>query len=86
MAAVGAPRVVRMFSRRLCGLCDEARAVILREQDQAPDRFRFEETFIDGDFGLEREYGQRVPVVLIDGALEFEYQVEPARFRALVSV
>jgi hypothetical protein len=71
-----------MYSRRTCGLCDEARAVVLAERERAP--FRFDEAYIDGDDGLERVYGLRVPVVTVDGVEEFEYQVEPSRFRSLV--
>jgi hypothetical protein len=63
-----------MYSRRRCGLCDEARAVIL---DHVGKReFDFEEIFIDGDLALERDYGLRVPVVLVNGSEEFETQVE----------
>lgn len=66
--------MLTMYSRRRCGLCDEARAVILehlRKRD-----FDFEEIFIDGDLELERDYGLRVPVVLVNGTEEFETQVE----------
>jgi hypothetical protein len=78
---VSGKRLVKMFSRRLCGLCDEAREVIVAEHGRDPDAFVFEEAFIDGDDGLESEYGLRVPVVLIDGVESFEYHVDPARFR-----
>ena len=65
---------VRMYSRRRCGLCDEARAVILALRRRAP--FEFDEVFIDGDDGLELEYGLRVPVVEVDGKERFEYRVD----------
>jgi hypothetical protein len=74
--------LVVMYSRRTCGLCDEARSVVLAERERVP--FRFDEVFIDGDDGLERDYGLRVPVVEIDGREEFEYEVEPSRFRSIV--
>jgi hypothetical protein len=64
-----------MYSRRRCGLCDEARAVIHAVRERAP--FGFEEVFIDGDVGLELEYGIRVPVVEVDGEERFEYRVDP---------
>jgi Glutaredoxin-like domain (DUF836) len=73
---------VLMFSRRTCGLCDEARAVV--EAELTGTAFRFREVFIDGDEALEREYGLRVPVVLVEGLEEFEYRIEPARFHVLV--
>jgi len=71
-----------MYSRRTCGLCDEARAVI--EAEQKRTTFAFEEVFIDGDEDLERDYGLRVPVVAVAGVEEFEYEVEPSRFRDLL--
>jgi hypothetical protein len=74
--------VVRMFSRRTCGLCDEARAVILATRERAA--FQFEEVFIDGDEGLEREYGLRVPVVAVDGVERFEFTVDPASLEAFI--
>jgi hypothetical protein len=77
-------RIVRMFSRRTCGLCDKARAVILAEGERTAAPFRLEEVFIDGNDELEREYGVRVPVVEIDGVEEFEIAVEPNRFRELL--
>ena len=78
------PRVsiVSMYSRRRCGLCDEAREVIQAERSRTP--FAFEETFIDGDDDLEREYGLRVPVILVDGEEAFEYHVDPSELRRLV--
>ncbi len=78
---VAEPLVV-MYSRRTCGLCDKARAVIQAERQRS--EFRFEEVFIDGDDALEHEYGLRVPVVEVNGREEFEFEVEPTRFRALV--
>ncbi|MDQ4006138.1 MAG: glutaredoxin family protein [Actinomycetota bacterium] len=71
---------VRLYSRRRCGLCDVARREIL----SVGVEFGFEEVFIDGDDDLERAYGLRVPVVLVDGEEQFEVEVEPARLRALL--
>jgi len=73
---------VRMYSRPGCGLCDEAREVILAERERTP--FAFEEVDISGDDALELEYGIRIPVVEIDGEERFELTVDPASFaRAL---
>ena len=71
--AVARP-LVTMYSRRRCGLCDEAREVILALLKEVD--FDFEEVFIDGNEELELAYGLRVPVVLVDGAEEFETRVE----------
>ena len=78
---MGEPLVV-MYSRNTCGLCNKARAVIQAERQRS--QFRFEEVFIDGDDALERDYGLRVPVVVVDGQEEFEFEVEPVRFSRLV--
>jgi hypothetical protein len=76
-----AARVV-LYSRRTCGLCDKARAVVLSVRDGSP--FEFDELFIDGDEGLERAYGLRVPVLEVNGRDAFEYEVDPEELRALV--
>jgi hypothetical protein len=75
--------VVRMYSRRTCGLCDEARVAILGVRDRSP--FDFDEVFIDGDENLEREYGLRVPVVEVDGVEQFEFAVDPTTLERLVA-
>lgn len=74
---------VRLYSRLRCGLCDEARGVILTVRGEVP--FEFEEVLIDGDDTLERDFGIRIPVVVVDGREEFEIHVDGERLRALVS-
>ncbi len=76
-------RVV-LYSREGCHLCDTARAVILAEQTRTP--FVFEEVDVGGNDELELEYGIRVPVVEVDGAERFEFEVDPRRFAALVNL
>jgi hypothetical protein len=71
-----------MYSRRTCGLCDKARTVVLSVREGSP--FEFDEVFVDGDDGLERAYGLRVPVVEVNGEDAFEYEVDPEGLRALV--
>jgi len=56
--------------------------VIVAQRDRTP--FGFDEVFIDGDDGLEREYGLRVPVVEVDGEERFEYRVEPRALAGLL--
>jgi hypothetical protein len=75
------PKVV-MYSRRQCGLCDDARAVVLAERDRS--RFDFDEVFIDGDAELEDAYGVRVPLLEVDGVEAFEYRVDPKALHGLV--
>lgn len=74
--------VVTMYSRVRCGLCDEAREVVLAAREDVP--FEYREVFIDGDPDLERDYGTRVPVIAVDGQEAFELTVDPEAFRAAV--
>jgi hypothetical protein len=71
-----------MYSRTTCGLCDEAREVLLQVRPDHP--FEYQEIFVDGNRDLELAYGLRVPVVLVDGEEEFELEVDPGRLRRLL--
>jgi glutaredoxin-like protein DUF836 len=73
-----------MYSRPTCGLCDEARAVILAEREVTG--FEFEEVSIEGNDDLEHEYGLRIPVVEVDGEERFEFAVDQGSLRALLRV
>lgn len=73
---------VVLYSRPGCGLCDEAREVILAELERTP--FGFEEIDITGDDALELEYGIRIPVVLVDGRERFEIRVDARELATLV--
>jgi len=74
--------LVRLYARPGCHLCDVAREVIEAERDRSG--FTFEEVSVEGDDGLELEYGIRIPVVTIDGREIFEIEVDPKEFAALV--
>jgi len=67
-----------MYSRPGCGLCDEARLVILAELGRTP--FDFEDVDVSGDDALELEYGIRIPVVLVDGEERFEIGLDHRAF------
>ena len=72
---------VVLYSRAGCHLCDEARAVLLAERARTP--FAMDEVDIEGDDELVREYGVRIPVVVIDGRERFEYRVDPGALAAI---
>ena len=71
------------FEIRLDNHSVHPRAVLLAECSRTP--FGLDEVFIDGDEGLERDFGLRIPVVVIDGREEFEFVVDPERLRRLLS-
>jgi glutaredoxin len=68
---------VLMYARPGCGLCDEAREVIMAERARTP--FEYREVDVSGDDELELEYGIRIPVVLVDGRELFEIRVDAGR-------
>ena len=72
-----------MYSRPGCGLCDEARGVLLAERERTP--FEYREVDISEDDVLELEFGIRIPVVLVDGVERFEIRVDAAELRAALA-
>jgi len=73
---------VLMYARPGCGLCDQAREVIMAERARTP--FEYREVDVSGDDALELEYGIRIPVVLVDGLELFEIAVDAGRFAEAV--
>jgi hypothetical protein len=71
-----------MYARPGCGLCDEAREVILAVMARTP--FEYREVDVTGDDSLELEYGIRIPVVLVDGHELFEIRVDAGRLSQAV--
>ena len=69
---------VTMYSRRNCHLCEVAKEVVESARYEA--EFEFEVVFIDGDAGLEKEYGEEVPVTLINGKRHDYFRVDRTRF------
>jgi glutaredoxin len=70
---------VRIYTRRGCHLCDEAKAEIARAG--CPHLFDLEEIDIDSDPRLASLYGYDIPVVTIDGAHAFRHRLTAADFR-----
>jgi len=68
-----------LYGRPGCHLCDDARAVL--EQVGAP----FQEIDITTDDALHAAYLERIPVVTLDGEVCFEYFVDEAALRRLLS-
>ena len=73
---------VLMYARPGCGLCDEAREVIMAVRARTP--FEYREVDLTGDDALELRYGIRIPVVLVDGRELFEISVDAARLEEAV--
>ena len=68
--------VVTLYGKPGCHLCDEARVVV---EDVRRERgFDLHEVDISLDPVLQRAYGQRIPVVVVDGEEAFQYRVDRA--------
>ena len=67
---------VTLYGKPGCHLCEEARAVIARVRES--HEFDLEEVDITLDPGVFRRYGERIPVVAVDGVERFEFFVDPA--------
>jgi len=74
---------VLMYSRQRCHLCDDARAALMAVRGTVP--FLFDEVDIDSDDVLVKEYGIRIPVVLVDGEELFEYRVDVGALEEVLS-
>ena len=73
---------VTLYGKPGCCLCDEARAEI--EQVRARVSFELEQVDVSLDAGLAREYGERIPVVEVDGREAFELGVDAAELERLL--
>jgi Glutaredoxin-like domain (DUF836) len=71
-------RVVTIYVRPGCHLCEEARKEILAMRAELPP-FELREVDIDGDDALHARYLERIPVVEVDGEVISELALEPRR-------
>jgi glutaredoxin len=71
--------VLTVYGKPGCHLCDDAR-VAVREVLAGRD-VRLREVDVTLDPLLERRYGERIPVVALDGEVLFEYAVDPDGLR-----
>ena len=71
--------VVTLLSRDGCHLCLEALAAVRRVREQVP--FELLEIDVDSDPELQGEYGDQVPVVLIDGRMHSYFRLDESRLR-----
>ena len=70
---------VTLYGKAGCCLCDEARDVL--SAVRAERLFELEQVDVSLDPALDRLYGERIPVVAVDGEELFEYHVDAAELR-----
>jgi type IV pilus biogenesis protein CpaD/CtpE len=75
-------RVV-LYGKAGCCLCDEARATVAEVRTRQP--FELEEVDVSLDPVLHARYGERIPVLEVDGVDAFELGVSAAELERLLA-
>ncbi len=75
------PRLT-LYGKPGCCLCDEAKEAVAAVRADLP--FDLEEVDVSLDPLLNREYGERIPVLDVDGAEAFELGVDEGSLRELL--
>jgi glutaredoxin len=70
---------ITLYGKPGCHLCEDARAAL--ERVRAGHGFELQEVDVSLDPALNREYGERIPVLALDGEELFEYFVDEASLR-----
>jgi glutaredoxin len=73
---------VTVYSRSGCHLCEIAIDRIKSTMDEL--KFELDIKLIDNDLKLQEEYGEQVPVILIDGKVHDYWRVDLDRFTKAV--
>ncbi len=74
-----------IYGRPGCHLCDQALMVIERVRARVP--FELQQVDIESDDALFKRYLERIPVIEVDGLVEFELFLDESEFeRTLANV
>jgi len=73
---------VTVYSRSGCHLCEIAIDRIKSTMDEL--KFELDIKLIDNDVKLQEEYGEQVPVILIEGKIHDYWRVDLERFTKAV--
>ena len=73
---------VTLYGKPGCCLCDEARQVVASLRERM--RFELDEVDVSLDPVLHRRYGERIPVVAVDGEDTLELRIEPMALERLL--
>jgi hypothetical protein len=73
---------VVLYGKAGCCLCDDARAVIAEVRERRP--FELREVDVSLDPVLHARYGERIPVIAVDGVEAFELGVSASELERVV--
>ena len=71
--------VLTLYGKAGCHLCEEARQVVESVRSEHP--FDLREVDVSLDPELHRRFGERIPVLELEGEELFELRVDPAALR-----
>jgi glutaredoxin len=71
--------VLTLYSRPECHLCDEMKAVVAEVTREMAHELT--EIDISADPELERRYGTRIPVLMVNGREAFQHRVQASELR-----
>lgn len=74
---------VTLYGKAGCCLCDDARAVIAGVRERRP--FTLEEVDVSLDPVLHARYGERIPVVAVNGEDAFELGLDATELEGLLA-
>jgi thioredoxin-like negative regulator of GroEL len=74
-----APLPVILYTRANCPLCEEMQAEISRAGREG--HYELRKVNVDSQRALKKEFGLRIPVLEIDGQVEFEGRLSAVDFR-----
>lgn len=73
---------VRVYSRKECHLCDDAKQVLKKFAAEYP--LAIEEIDIDHDPEAQEKYREEIPVIFLEDTKLFKYRVEEEAFRKAI--
>lgn len=65
---------ITLYGKPGCCLCDEAKDVVERVQENHP--FKLEQVDISKDSQLLGKYGERIPLIWVDGKMAFKFRID----------
>ena len=74
---------LRLYTRRDCELCHEMEETLAQELARVPANL--ETILVDGDDELEKQFGQEVPVLFVNGRKAFKFRVTPRELRRRIA-
>jgi glutaredoxin len=83
VARASSMKKVTVYSRTGCHLCEVA--IDLINSVKLENEFNLEIKLIDNNSELEKEYGEQVPVILIDEKVHDYWRVDLARFTKAIN-